>query len=839
MLLLMLLMSMPARLLAQTCPPDRVFADGYDGVPVQRLHLEFVVQPSTTAVTATITPDVAVSAFDECDNPIFGLAVQIAIGQNPPNPAVLSGTSIVPINAAGIAAFSDLSLDYVGDAYTLEATIAGPGGRFSTTSSPFNETRVGDACAGPSPACASACADVDGDGLNDSWETAGGVDLNGDGLITAKYDTLLPGADPNKPDVYVQYDWMHAGLPDSSCSDDMSCSTLGFGHRGETCSGPPTPTTAASCVYACSVDADCTTGPQNICASNDDCSGRSYCNLTTNQCAVGSWHAGEQCVDNLCRHTHDPEVLVPGSLQRVVERFAAHGITLHVMRGHELPHSHVVSYRSLDTMTDSCEGGSVASAHAGPGEYAESLYDLKQTSDADRRNVAYHYALFAHNVGCDGVDEDPTRSTNHCSACPMALNPDGTPKNLPLAGESGLAEISGNDFVVSLGGPIGDKAFAPGPVLLASTFMHELGHNLGLHHGGGIDTPCKSNTDCSALGLNTSCVDNADGQGMACHTGEDDPAVPNNKPNFISIMNYRYQPNGISTAGAIGSSVRLSCARDADCPTGSFCFVNEFSSTNYCGRIDYSGAALPVGGPTPEILTQNFGLDEPAGLGSGTTDLFTFRDGMCDMNVTLAASQGPVDWNGDGDYTDVNVLADTTDNATVCNASPTFPPLAGHADWPDTSGIPFNYRFQCTSPSGPAGDGVRMNPGAFAQRWQHEWNADMAVREHFAYPVRSERMRVLPGASLKPYVADQQGSLRLALFGSADFRVAEVDRASLRFHGAHPTTDAIVDIDQDGFPDLVLEFAFGHLHLSNHATRVRLTGSLSSSQDFFAEGPLP
>src|SRR2546430_13794224 len=55
---------------------------------------------------------------------------------------------------------------------------------------------------------------------------------------------------------------------------------------------------------------------------------------------------------------------------------------------------------------------------------------------------------------------------------------------------SGCAEIPGNDFVIALG------SFGVGNGTTdtwAGTFMHELGHNLGLFHGGGDRTNCKPN----------------------------------------------------------------------------------------------------------------------------------------------------------------------------------------------------------------------------------------------------------------------------------------------------------------------------------------------------------
>ncbi|MGC1708429.1 MAG: hypothetical protein WA799_01315 [Nitrosotalea sp.] len=67
-------------------------------------------------------------------------------------------------------------------------------------------------------------------------------------------------------------------------------------------------------------------------------------------------------------------------------------------------------------------------------------------------------------------------------------------------GSSGLGEEYGNDMMVTLGA----SGFSPSTADQEGTFMHELGHNLGLYHGGVA-------TD------------------------------PNCKPNFLSVMNYLYQ----------------------------------------------------------------------------------------------------------------------------------------------------------------------------------------------------------------------------------------------------------------------------------------------------------
>jgi hypothetical protein len=178
----------------------------------------FTVQPADTNVSAVINPGggLQVKLLDNLGEPLAGEQITLVIGTNPPALATpsygrgtLSGTLIQVTNSAGVATFSDLTIDWLGDGYTLVASAIPTSGPVSGTSAAFNELRVGDACLGPDqPACSSGCADTDLDGLNDAWEIAGGVDLNGDGKIDAQHDLLLPGADPNVPDIYLKYDYM-------------------------------------------------------------------------------------------------------------------------------------------------------------------------------------------------------------------------------------------------------------------------------------------------------------------------------------------------------------------------------------------------------------------------------------------------------------------------------------------------------------------------------------------------------------------------------------------------------------------------------------------------------
>jgi hypothetical protein len=142
----------------------------------------------------------------------------------------------------------------------------------------------------------------------------------------------------------------------------------------------------------------------------------------------------------------------------------------------------------------------------------------------------------------------------------------------------------------------------------------------------------------------------------------------------------------------------------------------------------------------------------------------------------------------------------------------------------------FTYKFQCTPFGGPQGDGASTS--LFVQQ---EMSAHMAIQAHVALPPRSVKIAIRPGCPGKVVAPGQPGTVSVALFGSNDLDVAEVDAASLEFHGAQLVGSMIQDIDGDGKPDLLATFEMRKMKLHASATLARLSGWLKNSQVFIGE----
>ena len=251
------------------------------------------------------------------------------------------------------------------------------------------------------------------------------------------------------------------------------------------------------------------------------------------------------------------------AIDAVVDAFAAQGLTLHIDPDHDaIPGHQVIIPDFIPDWTNPSE------ACVGPD--AVSFLALRKEHFRRHEKHPWHYAIFGFNAGLP--------DTGNPTLCPTA---DGVYLD-PLS--TGLSELPGFNFIVSLGATF-DQGFSIDHYFVGGTFMHELGHNFGLEHGGVFEDGYESNY----------------------------------KPNYISVMNYSYQ-FGIRYAAELGSTttagMRLDYSRSALDPLNET-DLNEFVGVN--------------AGTTDIVINSN---------SAPGCDLY--------YPFLLKPAQGPIDWNCDG-----------------------------------------------------------------------------------------------------------------------------------------------------------------------------------------------
>lgn len=275
------------------------------------------------------------------------------------------------------------------------------------------------------------------------------------------------------------------------------------------------------------------------------------------------------------------------AMQRVKDAFALKGIAVHMDAGSlysttfdpaqfNLGQSDaLVPYQPcVGFLPGDCSGNSSASYRL--------VYDWKWQHFDPRRRPMFHYALMAE------------RSTS---------------------AESGRAEIFGNDILVSIG-TFSFLSTQKMEEFQASTLMHELGHNLGLSHGGADDV--------------------------------------NYKPNYLSVMNYLFQGNGVSPGNTIWPFVYWKNSFGAG--SGNiFCFPGATNPICTAEPVPFAiGYSEGSGLPLNESV-----LFESANVGRGALP-GVYAD--WDLNGALTGTAISKDLNGDGV---LGVLTDHNDWAAI------------------------------------------------------------------------------------------------------------------------------------------------------------------------------
>lgn len=243
------------------------------------------------------------------------------------------------------------------------------------------------------------------------------------------------------------------------------------------------------------------------------------------------------------------------ALQKVKDVFAAQNIAVHFDVGDLYDQAPGLNPEKFDL-----GGGNQTNLHPFIGFYPESgsgidsFYDIKRMNMDNLRLPVFHYLLMAYESF--------------------------TKEEEGYVGALGIAELNANDIIVSLGNENFNSS-SPGKTnqlinVQASTIMHELGHNLGLRHGGFEEK--------------------------------------NHKPNYLSVMNYLYSFAGLPTIGS---------ADEGDRYYLEFC-ASDFGNVNNDFWVDPSEFNLDYSHGLAMTLNENL-IDEEDGLGMPASNFVDFN----------------------------------------------------------------------------------------------------------------------------------------------------------------------------------------------------------------------
>jgi hypothetical protein len=477
-----------------------------------------------------------------------------------------------------------------------------------------------------------AVQDTDNDGLLDSVESSSGWKEPNDQLLP---DVYSMGADPGVKDLFLELGYM---------------STSGYkGGQGNVTAHSHRPSAAAlkmvgdalwcGGVAGCSAAGLGTPNPEGVRVHID--AGDSYPLYMGNDAYAerymirgsGLARGGEVITERFCENTSTETCRFPDYPGTIGWKI---GFQLHrdapvQSNGAEF----VTQNGNLDTdAMDACELSGTC----------------RRRFDFNRKDM-FHYALYGHATGipkspfpCLSATNVPTE-LNSGGTCDVAENPEF---KVPSA-ISGGGDLPGGDFMVTLG--FWDD-FVGTDFFLASTTLHELGHNLDRWHGGGPPSIVEVGSSPNVRAQAT--------------------FEPNCKPNYPSSMSYLFQLYGLrDSAGAShidfsntsGSDIAESSTQDGYVAAGSY------KTSWYAPRVP--GTLGFILG-TPAAKRYCNGATFPSPLPQGWTDFVR-------LNGTSVGA--PIDWNGDQDFADTatqNVNFDASGNGAPVGS---ITNLHGFSEW--------------------------------------------------------------------------------------------------------------------------------------------------------------
>jgi hypothetical protein len=472
-------------------------------------------------------------------------------------------------------------------------------------------------------------------------------------------------------------------------------------------------------------------------------------------------------------HSHRPK---QAAIDAVIQAFAnapvmnpdgSTGITLHVDVSNAILHQNALNFAG---------GPSI-------GSFDAVKADTANFGPTNPRRFAFHYALFTHREGPDttsGRGERPGNdfyvSLGEWNTICLGAGPNNVLDTVPAGDDisDGLfiytgpnltcnTTATGDDiqFIANGGSPANDldgdglEDRSIGTIQQqAGTLMHELGHNLNLVHG-----------------------------------GDPDPAQReiNNKPNYLSVMNYSFQTRGIPPT-------------DPDGPAGPL-----------TARVDYSRADLAD-------LDEN-NLNEPIGIGNGTdSTVYMCPPGAPLPPQRLGVGTGPINWDCDGNSTDTGI-------AVNINGDGMISVLTGFNDW---ANLKFDFQNTMDFEDGDHSSSTTLIEMDFATHLQIPAVVTIDITP-----------RAFPNIINITRDPNRIEVISVAILTTATFdATTTVDRTTVRFGKtgteAAPVQIAVVDANGDGALDLVLHFRTQDTGLQCGDTSALLTGETVDGETILA-----
>ncbi len=244
--------------------------------------------------------------------------------------------------------------------------------------------------------------------------------------------------------------------------------------------------------------------------------------------------------------------------------------------------------------------------------------NCRRRFDLTRKDI-FHYVFFGHSTG------EP-KSPNPCLSPATGTNPDGSctthnPDFHVVTKRSGKGDRPGGDAIVTMGG--WGNGFRGSDFVQASTMMHETGHHFWLTHSGNpfdLQTP-----PSGPAPLN--------------------PMEGNCNPNYLSIMSYSLQIDGLTTVLNPEAVLDFSRARLGDhsyaAPGGSIASINEFSlPIDLTNPMGYRGTWYAPQATVHSSLGTTIAKKHCDGT------VITNNAQMIRITLPISGVTG-IDWNGD------------------------------------------------------------------------------------------------------------------------------------------------------------------------------------------------